>query len=369
MKDRGQGRLIRDDRMDDKINRIVSQYRVRASAPCRVDMGGTLDLAVFYLPLQAAGPATFNLALDLRTTVTLETHRGSGVRISSRGFEPAEFTVAEAPFDHPLGLFFAVAAHFSLHGLEIHIESASPPRSALGGSSVAAVALIGALEECRRLAGEKPLARDQIVRRAHLLEESAAGRPCGMQDQLAATFGGINTWHWEVLDDGLGVRRQPLIFEDATASLGDNFLVAYAGRPHVSHDVNGRWIERFRAGHDRGRWRRIADCVRHFSQAIGAGDWPQAAEAMNTETDIRREMTPDVLDPLGAELVDAARVAGCGGRFAGAGGGGCIWAVGPREAIGHLRAQWQTLLAPHPEATLLDARPAMKGLQVESAAR
>ena len=352
--------------MDVKINPIVSAHRVRASAPCRVDMGGTLDLATFYLPLQAARPATFNLALDLRTTVTLAPHPGPGVRISSRGFEAAEFRTAEAPFDHPMGLFFAVAAHYDLEGLGIRIESASPPRSALGGSSVAAVALIGALEACRRLAGEEPLALDQIVRRAHLLEESAAGRPCGMQDQLAAAFGGINTWHWEVLDDGLGVRRQALAGQDAAALLEKHILVAYAGRPHASHDVNGRWIERFRSGRDRERWRRIAGCVREFTRALGEADWSRAVMAMNTETDLRLEMTPDVLDPLGAELVKTAREAGCGGRFTGAGGGGCIWAIGSREAIGRLRGQWQTLMASHPEAALLDARPAEKGLQVES---
>ena len=353
--------------MPEMLGEIVSTHQVSASAPCRVDMGGTLDLAVFYLPLQADIPATFNMALDLQTTVTLEAHTGLEVSISSRGFEPAAFEAVQAPFDHPMGLFFAVAAHYNLQGLRIHIDSASPPRSALGGSSVAAVALIGALEECRRLSGEKPLSRDQIVRRAHMLEESAAGRPCGMQDQLAAVFGGVNTWYWEVHDDGLGVRRQPLASNPAMASLGDHFIVAYAGRPHASHDVTGRWIKRFRAGRDREHWRRIAACVGQFSQALDRGDWSQAAEAMNTETDMRREMTPDVLDPLGTALVEAARGEGCGGRFTGAGGGGCIWAVGPKDAIHRLRPQWQALLAPEPEAMLLDAQPSMNGLQIHSA--
>jgi D-glycero-alpha-D-manno-heptose-7-phosphate kinase len=355
--------------MEDKIAPIVKAYRVSASAPCRVDMGGTLDLATFYMPLRAQGPSTFNLALDLRTTVTLAPHPGPGVRISSRGFEAAEFAAAEAPFDHPMGLFFAVAAHYGLQGLSIQIESASPPRSALGGSSVAAVALIGALERCRRLAGEEQLALDQIVRRAHMLEESAAGRPCGMQDQLAAAFGGANAWYWEILDDGLGVRRQALAVKDGVALMAENILVAYAGCPHASHDVNGRWIERFRSGRDRKRWRRIAGCVREFTRALEQGDWSQAATAMNTETDLRLEMTPDVLDPLGTALVEAARAAGCGGRFTGAGGGGCIWAIGPRKAIDHLRGQWPMLLASHPEAVLLDAPPAMAGLQIESPAR
>ncbi len=352
--------------MEDKITPIVSAYQVRASAPCRVDMGGTLDLAAFYLPLQANGPSTFNLALDLRTTVTLAPHPGPGVRITSRGFEAAEFIPAEAPFDHPMGLFFAVAAHYGLQGLCIHIESASPPRSALGGSSVAAVALIGALERCRRLAGEASLALDRIVRRAHILEESAAGRPCGMQDQLAAAFGGANTWHWEIRDDGLSVRRQALAGQDAASEMAAHILVAYAGRPHASHDVNGRWLNRFRSGRDRARWRRIAGCVQEFTRTLAQGDWPQAARAMKTETDLRLEMTPDVLDPLGAALVEAAREAGCGGRFTGAGGGGCIWAIGAREAIDRLRGPWSTRLGSHPEAALLNAPPAAEGLQVES---
>ena len=109
-----------------------------------------------------------------------------------------------------------------------------------------------------------------------------------MQDHLAAVFGGINTWHWEILADGLGVRRQSLAGAAGDNRLAEHFLVAYGGRPHASHDVNGVWIERFRAGRDRDRWRRIADCVRQFSAALEQGDWSTAAEAMNTETAIRR---------------------------------------------------------------------------------
>ncbi|MBL0715248.1 MAG: galactokinase [Desulfosarcina sp.] len=351
--------------MDNPIHKIIALHHVSASAPCRVDMGGTLDLGTFYLPLQPVAPATFNMALDLRTTVSLETHTGPSVRISSRGFEPAEFIAEEAPFNHPMGLFFAVAVHFNLRGISIHIESASPPRSALGGSSVAAVALIGALGECRRIAGGKTLSVDQVVRRAHLIEESAAGRPCGMQDQLAAAFGGINAWYWEVLDDGLGVRRQALASDAKAEALAEHFLVAYGGRPHISHDVNAMWVQRFLAGRDRARWTRIVDGVKQFCAAVDRGDWSAAGDAMNAETAIRREMNPDVLDPLGLALVDVAIAQGCGGRFTGAGGGGCIWAIGEKEAIRMLRPKWQALLDRHPEAVLLDARPAMEGLRVQ----
>jgi D-glycero-alpha-D-manno-heptose-7-phosphate kinase len=355
--------------MNARINQILTAHKISASAPCRVDMGGTLDLATFYIPLQTIGPATFNMALDLRTAVSLDIHRGDKVCIASRGFETAEYAPGEAPFDHPLGLFFAVAAHFNLRGVRIDIDSASPPRSALGGSSVAVVALIGALNECRRRAGLAVLSRTQIVRRAHLLEESAAGRPCGMQDHLAAAFGGINTWFWEMADDGLGVRRQPLADQRRLAVLGDHVMVAYGGCTHSSHDVNGRWIDRFRRGQDRERWRQIADSVHQFSRAVERGDWHAATAAMQTETAIRREMTPDVFDSLGAALVAAAEGQGCGGRFTGAGGGGCIWALGTQDAIARLRPKWQALLETHADATLLDARPTSQGLSVQAVPR
>lgn len=118
--------------MAGSIKTILEKSPVTASAPCRIDMGGTLDLEAFCLPLGYLRPCTFNIALDLRTRVVLSAYRQGRVRISSRGFEDAEFDIDQTPFDHPLGLMFAVAAYFRAEGVRVHIDSASPPRSALG---------------------------------------------------------------------------------------------------------------------------------------------------------------------------------------------------------------------------------------------
>jgi D-glycero-alpha-D-manno-heptose-7-phosphate kinase len=128
-------------------------------------------------------------------------------------------------------------------------------------------------------------------------------------------------------------------------------------------------VERFRDGRDRGRWQRIVACVQDFSRAVEQGDWSAAAVAMNTETAIRREMTPDVLDPLGVALVETAAAEGCGGRFTGAGGGGCVWAVGARAAIQGLRLRWEALLTANADAMLLDTRPTGEGLAVHAVPR
>ena len=158
------------------------------------------------------------------------------------------------------------------------------------GSSVAAVALVGALARCREEAGGTGLTRDQIVRRAHLIEESVAGVPCGMQDHLAAAYGGLNTWRWLIAADGLAVERTPGLVDMAPAELAAHILVAYVGVPHVSYDVNGRWVRDFLSGAQRTRWVQIAACVRAFAAALNAGRWREAAACMNHETALRREI-------------------------------------------------------------------------------
>jgi len=355
--------------MSSWIEPLLNEQAVQASAPCRVDMGGTLDLATFYYPLQSAGPCTFNMALNLRTRVRLHPYRSGWVKVSSRGFESAAFRLTEAPFTHPLGLIFAAAVHFDAAGVHIEIDSASPPRSALGGSSVAAVALIGALARSRALAGGRDLNRDQIVHRAHQIEETVAGVPCGIQDQLAAAHGGMNTWFWKVDADGPAIRRAPVAPPAGAEAFHRHFLVAYGGLPHASRDINGTWVRQFLSGQGRPDWIRIAECVRRFSTALDAGQWPAAVRAMNEETAIRRAMTPDVLDAVGIDLVEAARARGCGGRFTGAGGGGCLWAVGDAEAIAMLRGDWDAILARRADAELLEAGLDTDGLRVATGPR
>jgi len=117
--------------MSNKLTKSLENEPIEASAPCRIDMGGTLDIPIFYYPLRHLAPCTFNVAIGLRTRVSLLPHTRGLVKISSRGFETAEFPLDSVPFNHPMGLMFATAAYFQAEGVHITIESSSPPRSAL----------------------------------------------------------------------------------------------------------------------------------------------------------------------------------------------------------------------------------------------
>ena len=344
------------------FHNILESGRLEASAPCRIDMGGTLDISTFYLPLRHLFPCTLNIAIDLRTRVRLLPYSKGTVKVSSRGFRSAQFFLEKVRFDHPLGLMFAIAAYFKAEGVHISIESASPPRGALGGSSAAAVALIAAFLKADEQ-GSRLSSRKSIATLAHAIESSVAGAPCGLQDQLAAAYGGVNAWFWKGEIDRQSFRKKTVIPGSGHRDLEKHLLLAYCGIPHESRDINGKWMRRFLTGRDRGLWSEIVLSTRAFCDALSNRNFELAAAAMNRETAIRRRMTPDVLDEIGKKLVRSAVGNNCGARFTGAGGGGCIWALGESENIARLRGVWAGILSKRKSACLLDTRINSRGVK------
>ena len=350
--------------MTGSLMEILKFGVIEASAPCRIDLGGTLDISTFYYPLRYLSPSTFNIAIDLRTSVKLLPFKKNVVKISSRGFESAEYPVDKAPFNHPLGLMFAIAAYFRAENVHIIIDSSSPPRSALGGSSSAAVALVAAFSNAFKKTGGGSIAKDETAILAHALEESVAGVPCGLQDQLAAAYGGINAWRWQREFNAPLFNKETILPVSEHESLNNHILLAYCGMPHESKNINSRWVKDFLSGNNRDVWAEIIECTNRFAGLFKNKKFKEAAEVMNRETAIRVRMTPDVLDEMGKNLVNAAMENGCGARFTGAGGGGCVWALGEADEIKRLGNIWRSILATLKDACLLDFGIDSKGLEV-----
>ncbi|MBU8848772.1 MAG: galactokinase [Desulfobacterales bacterium] len=341
------------------LEKKLEHNQIHTSVPCRVDFGGTLDISTLFLPLNFLSPSSFNIALDLRTVVSLSPWQRGYVKVSSKGFESAVFKKDESPFNHPMGLMFAVAKYFDAHGVHIHIESASPPRSALGGSSSAAVALVSAFYKVL----DKPIDPEQIAWLAHYMEASVAGVPCGMQDQLAAAFGGVNQWFWKMGKFSPEFEQVPVFeHEKDIKAFNSNILIAYCGIPHVSKDINKQWVDSFVCGETRSVFEKIAGLTKEFSKAVKTCNFRQAADLMIQETKLRLEMTPDVLDKAGKKLFEKAMDCDCGARFTGAGGGGCLWAIGDIADIETLKPLWQDILGSVKDAKILDANIENKGI-------
>jgi len=344
------------------IRKIIESHQIEASAPCRIDMGGTLDISTFYYPLRHLFPCTVNIAINLRTTVRLFPYDKNKIKVTSKGFKGAEYFLDKAPFNHPLGLIFAIASYFRAEGIHIDIDSSSPPRSALGGSSVAAVALVEAFSKVKEKKGAPPISGKNIALLSQTIEASVAGVPCGFQDQLAAVYGGANVWYWPRDCQGPFFKKQTIIPKRHLLKFERHLLLAYCGVPHESKDVNKKWVKQFLSGKHHGLWAEIIVCTQKFADALIKRDIPAACEQMNKETAIRRKMTPEVLDEIGNALVKSAIKNRCGARFTGAGGGGCIWALGRIEDIDKLKGTWEGILSTRKDARLLSAKIDSQGL-------
>jgi D-glycero-alpha-D-manno-heptose-7-phosphate kinase len=352
--------------MYNDLRNILETEHIEADAPCRMDMGGTLDISTFHYPLRHFSPCTFNIALNLRTRVCLSAYNKDMVKVSSKGFKSVEYPLSKVPFDHPLGLMFAIAAYFGVQGVHIQIESSSPPRSALGGSSSAAVALVGAFSRIfEKIGAGIFLSRKQTAMLAHAIERSVAGVPCGLQDQLAAVYGGVNVWYWLDGIKGQYFRKKAVYQKKFFKNFEKHLLLAYCGIPHVSKDINGKWVRQFISGKYRERWIEIIAYTHRFVDALTKRDFKYAAKSMNGEMSLRKKMTPNVLDSTGEKFVDSAVENNCGARFTGAGGGGCIWAIGEKEDIAKLESEWESIFSERNEACMLDFKIDSKGLMTD----
>jgi D-glycero-alpha-D-manno-heptose-7-phosphate kinase len=348
--------------MTSPVSKILGNYHLDASAPCRMDSGGTWDIKAMALPLERIGPVTINIAVSLRTRVVLSSFKEGRVKISSQGFAHVEEGPFEGlPFESPYGLFFAAISYFGYHGLQAEIYSDSPVKSALGGSSTALVALIKALSKLGVILGHRPLSSKEILRLSYHLEDAVSPGKCGIQDQAAAVYGGVNLWTWHYADRSSPFFRERLLDSRGQKEMSKCFLLAYSGQSHVSTRINRAWIHEFLSGKTRAGWIEANHIVKRLAKEIQAMRWNHAAQLLRQEMAIRRDITPDALTHLTESLIGQAEEVGCGARFTGAGGGGCVWAIGQSGRIEMLKEVWARTLASTKGGRILECVVEPKG--------
>ncbi len=350
--------------MSVSVKEILECHPVSASAPCRIDSGGTWDIKALALPMSWVEPVTVNVALNLRTEVTLTPFTEGLVKVSSEGFScEEEYPLEGVRFDSSFGVFFAAVAHFDLHGLDVRIRAASPVKAALGGSSTALVALIKALSKLTCSLGRRALSREEILHLGYHLEDAVSPGKCGIQDQAAAVYGGVHQWTWHYEKKNRLFRREPLLDRGGQRELSERILLAYSGKSHISGRINQAWIKDFLSGKTRAGWIKANDIVKRLAKAVREKAWEESARLLREETALRRRLTPAAFIPITERLVNQAEEAGCGARFTGAGAGGSVWALGERQKIETLREVWQTTLGPVKGAGILDCEVESTGVR------
>jgi D-glycero-alpha-D-manno-heptose-7-phosphate kinase len=328
---------------------------VTARAWCRVDLaGGTLDL--WPLGLFHPGARTVNLAIDIAATVRLERHP-SAYEVIQEGGTVRAATAAELSC-HPDGaLAGVVAIALGLPPVRIELASDSPRGGGLGGSSALAVALVAAAEE------ELDLPRTSPRQRVHLardLEARLMRLPTGIQDHYPALLGGA----LEISHEPGGERVRSIGTDLAT--LGEHLVLVYSGQSHFSAGNNWQVVRRRLDGEAEviALFDGIAAAAAGMPAALESGDLARAGALMSEEWSFRRRLAPGIATPALDALYAAALDAGAwGGKACGAGGGGCLAFLVPRERRAEVERRLSGVAAP--EGRVLAARPAAGPLLVQ----
>ena len=152
--------------------------------------------------------------------------------------------------------------------LRINTFSCAPPGASMGTSAAVSVALVGAL--CEAL--ERRLSPHETAVLAHALETEELGLECGVQDQFASAYGGIN--FVDVVQFPRTRVTQLTMPEPAWWELEQRLVLAYIGKPHNSSDIHKMVI----AGLGTEPWKaprleRLRELAPAARKALEAGDF------------------------------------------------------------------------------------------------
>ena len=300
-----------------------------ATAPTRIDLaGGTADIWPLYL--LADGPLTVNAAINLHARCRATARRDGRLVVVSRDQRCRVERSLRSPArpGERLELVARIARLLApAGGVNLVTDCSAPAGSGLGGSSALAVATASAL--CR-IAGRR-LRPTVLISLVRDIETQVLGVPAGEQDYYAAVHGGLQAIEW--LPGG--GRRERLDVD--LRELRSRAVLCYSGASRSSGRSNWDMVRR-RVEGERSANRGLEEVIRAaraMREALRAGDWRRAGEALETEMASRRRMSPLVAaGPVPGLLAAGKRAGAWGGKVCGAGGGGCLVFLAPAERTG-----------------------------------
>lgn len=297
----------------------------RARAPVRFcDLGGWTDTRI------VPRGAVLNFTARIYTHATLRVQEGPS-RIALESLDTAEscsfYDVRQVEYNGVLDLLKAAVARA---GIETHrsgiystrrqvslrVRSGAPPASGLGSSAALGVAAIGALAAFNN----RHMLPHEVARESQYLETEELKLECGVQDQLASAYGGVNFMEVEYPHARIfPIRLDPGL----TCELEDRFVLVYTGKSHFSSGMHQKVISE--ASQRQAEFEALAEAAVAGKEALLSCDLDAFAAAMNVNWEAQKRLHPDITTPEIEALHEAVFKAGAVGFKAnGAGGGGTV---------------------------------------------
>ncbi len=212
-------------------------------------------------------------------------------------------------------------------GIEITTLADIPSSgSGLGSSSSITVALLHALYAHRNIL----VTAEQLAQEACRIEIDILGKPIGRQDQYAAAYGGVNRFTF-LADDT--TQRTPIEMDHAgRRRYSSSLLLYYTGITRSANDILNRQKSNMDAEIKRNAMKSMVDLVLPFARAMENGGIEACGRLLDRNWQLKQQMASGISNPKIEEMHRQALAAGASaGKVCGAGGGGFLLLMVPRE--------------------------------------
>lgn len=227
-------------------------------------------------------------------------------------------------------------------GLEIHHDGDLPARAGLGSSSSFTVGLLNGLDGLRgHISGKQNLASGAIY-----VESTLLGDAVGIQDQIAAAYGGLN---FVEIDTAGNYHVSPVVLSNENVKLLEShLLLCFTGISRYASDVAKEKVRSFAEKAD--ALHQMRDMVDVGRDHLNQGRLNEFADLLDKSWMLKRSLSSSVTNPDIDNIYDVAKRHGAmGGKLLGAGGGGFVMLLVPPRKQAQLKSALNNLVFVHPK--------------------
>ncbi len=202
--------------------------------------------------------------------------------------------------------------------IEVGIFSEIPGGCSTGTSAAVSVALIGALDYLT----PGRMTPYEVAMAAHRIETDLLKQECGIQDQLASAYGGINLIEMHQFPHAA---VSPLHVPNSTWwELESRLALIFIGRPHSSSDVHRMVIRELEdVGPDSSKLETLRQIPAKARDALYAQDFKALGKSMIENTEAQAALHQGLVSPSHRSIIEIAGAHGAiGWKVNGAGGDG-----------------------------------------------
>jgi len=294
--------------------------------------GGGTDMASFY---EKHGGAVLSTTFDKYCYVNIRHLPRFFDYKTHLTYSQTEYINAVDEIQHPL---IREAMRFlDIREIRLMYDADLPARTGLGTSSSFAVGMLNAFYALKgKRVDSKRLADEAIYLERVLCKEAG-----GIQDQIAAAYGGLN----RIDMDRNGYRVSPVVLSNQRKSeLNDSLMLFFTGFTRFSSDIQ----QKTEAGMDE-KIAQLLEMKRLVDEAesilISKADLREFGRLMNYSWKLKRGLSEGISTGAIDDVYATAMKAGaCGGKLLGAGGGGFLLFFVEKEQQAAVRQALQDLL-------------------------